>query len=137
MTDHLAEPAVTFTLKETATDYAGGILAVNGSDFDVAAALEEGDGSIVTTDPFLIVALDEYPVLERLAPVDVDTADYKALQARAKALDLKATGTRDELEERIAKHEDELAALAEAELASQSDPAPDTDTDLAGDGADN
>jgi hypothetical protein len=52
--------------------YTGGVIAVGDGEFDLGAALDEGDGTIVVDDAdyALVNALDEYPALKRVAAPD-------------------------------------------------------------------
>lgn len=113
--------------------FTGGLLTANGEDFDVRAALDEGDGEIRvdSTNYVLIAALDEYPALEcvgeedgevEVAPVladDLSDADPDALGrnrtkgeliAAAESRGLDKTGNRAELAERIVAHDIEAVS---------------------------
>jgi hypothetical protein len=95
---------------ETVPVYTGGIIAVDGHDFDVRAELDAGNGSIVVDESNapLIRALDEYPALKRVAtPEDGepisrwDGESVSELRAELKVRDLPSSGNRDELVARL------------------------------------
>lgn len=117
-----AEAFVGYALTADYQDtYTGGVLAIDGQDFDVAAELEAGDGLIVTASPNLITALDQYDLaLERVEiPADrIAEAQAEHDQLAEAGAELEAAGdlTVDEaVEQLVANHQrDGLAAIAEA-----------------------
>jgi hypothetical protein len=98
------------TETETVPLFLGGMIAVAGTDFDVAAELERGDGTITVAEEnhVLIMALDEYPALKRVGapenatPVTVaDRMPISRLRDELRGRGLATGGNRDELEARL------------------------------------
>lgn len=120
-----AEAFVGFALTaEYADTYGGGLIVAGDADYDVKAELDAGDGIIVTANPAVITALDDYVALERVdvpaeripTPTTEPTKADLLAQAEELGIDVPSRATKAELEELIA--------------AAQT-----TDTDNAGDGA--
>lgn len=113
-------------------EYGGGLVHVGteGREADIAALLEDGGGTIVLDDgePAFVIALDEYPALQRTAVPDGASAinpvagPYEGLKvgelrAELERRDLATSGNRGELIERLE------AADAEPEETTDGDDA--------------
>lgn len=120
--------------------YLGGLLAVTGADdFDVRAALDAGDGTIVVdeTNAALIRVLDEQPALKRVDPPAGTTAlglaatmSTKALREELRSLSLPVGGSKAELGARLeAARRGDAAAPAAGDSSDGGDTADDTTTE--------
>lgn len=109
--------------------FGGGLLALDGGEsLDVAEALRAGDGRIVVddTDAALILRLDAYPALKRVAAEGsvptvgrYDRSSVSDLRAELRLRDLPAGGSRDELVARLEAADHPTAeATAEAQAGA-------------------
>lgn len=116
--------------------FAGGTFAIGeGETFDVAAELEEGEGVIVVDDrdQVLVMALDEYPALKRVAvpegrePLrEYDGQSVGTLRAECRRRGLAVGGTKPQLIERLEAND---AAVAAGDQEGAQDPTPEIENE--------
>jgi hypothetical protein len=115
---------------QTVPVFLGGVIAVDGADFNVRQHLDEADGAIVIDASHftLVNALDEYPALKRIGLTPGMQERYEALadertitqlRAELRARSLPTTGTRAELIARLA--DPPRAIVGDAGVAGQPD----------------
>jgi len=118
---------------QTSPTFLGGVLAVDGHDFDVRAELEQGSGTITVdaNNVALINALDEYAPLKRVAvdenagePITGhDAKPVAELREELRRRELDASGNKADLVARLTAADAAIAAGDPIPEAAAGEPA--------------
>lgn len=122
--------------------FQGGVLALppDGRSYDVAAQLDDGDGTIVvdTANSPLVELLRTYPALQEVAVPDgwrgqddLDAWTVAMLRDEAERLEIARGGSKNDLVDRIQARRAELAGTP-LDTPDEGDDAPDPDDDPEG-----
>ena len=131
MTETAAVPVAAFELHEDydIRTFGGSVADKEGKMFDLATALEEGEGTIQVHDEFLATTLDTHAALVRVEVEVPEDVHYSKLNreplneyaASVGVEDPKSYRTKDDLIEAVDAHLAESAEAANREEASKAE----------------